>query len=495
MEASLLIGDNEVVRESRLPNLINNEFHEHKGLGARRLKLLLGKKYSGLSDKSVQNVLSKSQLAQLLHVKFTNQAPSIPVRAKFCMQRLQVDLVDFSKMSSTDGNHRYRYVLSVLDVFSRYVWLRPLQTKSSEEVTHAFRKICMVFGLPQIVQHDCGKEFHGKFKKFLAKNDVTDISSSPYHPQSQGKVERFHRCLKRQILYDMIRNRHARLNWASNLPEYESKLNQAPKSVLGWQSPFNVFYGREYHAYHNRKKSKTSIYRKVFKASQRHQKAYFKEQERKLRTPIYCVGDNVLIRLTKGSSIVRKRKLIDGRITKRNLKKYRYKVKYEGGHKWFSVKDIMANTLAMQRYREASSARQRSALLKHLLKPITHIDHISNLHDDFGLSISYDPEGDGNCQFNALAHQLRSLGHNTSYADLRQQVVRHLRSHNYLGGQNISRWQDFVLGGEPANYLSTMACDGTYGDQITLQAVADLFRLQIVILSNVNSIAQWWTHI
>ena len=84
--------------------------------------------------------------------------------------------------------HNYRYVLVVLDVFSRFIFLRPLQSKSSTEVaTHAIQIFSDV-GPPRIVQTDQGTEFNGLLEKVMYKFKIKIIHSRPYHPQSQGKV-------------------------------------------------------------------------------------------------------------------------------------------------------------------------------------------------------------------------------------------------------------------------------------------------------------------
>ena len=49
------------------------------------------------------------------------------------------DLVDMQKYART--NKGYRYILVVLDVFSRYAWARPLKNKTGYEVANAFKDI------------------------------------------------------------------------------------------------------------------------------------------------------------------------------------------------------------------------------------------------------------------------------------------------------------------------------------------------------------------
>jgi hypothetical protein len=49
------------------------------------------------------------------------------------------DLIDMVKFA--DWNQGYKYILLVIDTFSKYVWLQPLKYKTGEEVAKAFQKI------------------------------------------------------------------------------------------------------------------------------------------------------------------------------------------------------------------------------------------------------------------------------------------------------------------------------------------------------------------
>jgi len=82
--------------------------------------------------------------------------------------------------------------------------------------------------------------------------------------------------------------------------------------------------------------------------------------------------------------------------------------------------------------------------------------------------------GDGNCQFRALSVVL--FGDESRHAMIRQHVVAQLR---LLSG----RYEDFVH--EPFDdYLERMARDGSWGDNVTLQAAADAFACVVRLLTD-----------
>ena len=71
------------------------------------------------------------------------------------------------------------------------------------------------------------------------------ISCRPYHPQSQGKVERSHPVLRQKINFDMIMKKKHGVNWAKEIPTYMKRLNNDKPEELGWKSPFDIYYGRK----------------------------------------------------------------------------------------------------------------------------------------------------------------------------------------------------------------------------------------------------------
>ena len=78
------------------------------------------------------------------------------------------DLVDMQKLSR--WNKGYKYLLMILDLFSKYGWIVPLKTKTGLEVSKAFESIFKK-GKPKKLWVDKGKEYYNKnMLDLLAKN-------------------------------------------------------------------------------------------------------------------------------------------------------------------------------------------------------------------------------------------------------------------------------------------------------------------------------------
>ena len=92
---------------------------------------------------------------------FRNKAAQHPVRAREVQTQHQIDLIDMTQWEVEYKDVKYKYVLSLLDVFSRHVWLKPLQRKSSAIIAKELLSIYLEHGSPKVLQHDRGTEFGG----------------------------------------------------------------------------------------------------------------------------------------------------------------------------------------------------------------------------------------------------------------------------------------------------------------------------------------------
>lgn len=102
--------------------------------------------------------------------------------------RGQVDLIDMQ--TCLDGN--FKYILNYQDHLSKYLVLRPLQTKRAEEVAYCLIDIFCILGAPSVLQSDNGREFANRIVEELKLlwPQLSIVHGKPRHSQSQGSVER-----------------------------------------------------------------------------------------------------------------------------------------------------------------------------------------------------------------------------------------------------------------------------------------------------------------
>lgn len=101
-----------------------------------------------------------------------------------------LSLIQYSKY-----NDQYKYILTVIDVFSRYAFARKLKTKLGKEVATAINDIFyQEKRVPKLIQVDQGGEFLNKFVKDLLDRNKVNLFSV-YSDTKASLVERFNRTL------------------------------------------------------------------------------------------------------------------------------------------------------------------------------------------------------------------------------------------------------------------------------------------------------------
>ena len=92
----------------------------------------------------------------------------------------------------------FKYVLSIIDYFSKWLWSYPLQDKSSTNCLMCFKKYVYSFRFCKKLHTDNGREFKNSyFDKFCNDNNITHVFSKPYNPKSAGCIEASHKELKK----------------------------------------------------------------------------------------------------------------------------------------------------------------------------------------------------------------------------------------------------------------------------------------------------------
>ena len=84
-----------------------------------------------------------------------------------------IDILDL-KDYGPENNRGYRYVLVVIDNFSKFGWTTPLKNKNAQTIKHSFENILINSKRkPNLIETDRGKEFYNNiFKDFLNKNNI-----------------------------------------------------------------------------------------------------------------------------------------------------------------------------------------------------------------------------------------------------------------------------------------------------------------------------------
>lgn len=151
-------------------------------------------------------------------------------------QRLAIDIV--GPLPKSKGG--FKYLLTAMDFVSRYPEAIPLKRVDAETVSDALLQIFSRYGVPQEILSDNGTPFTAKYTQTLMKAlDITTIWTSPYHPQTNSMLERWHRTLK-----TILSKLDTPESWTTTLPMALFAIRDSSHQATGF-SPFQLLFAHK----------------------------------------------------------------------------------------------------------------------------------------------------------------------------------------------------------------------------------------------------------
>ena len=135
----------------------------------------------------------------------------------------------------------FRYILTMMCLFTKYPEAIPLKRVDNESILEAMFEKFSRQGLPKVILTDQGSVFTSKITRHMCKTfEIHKVRTSPYHPQSDGALERWHACLK-----GMMKRSEIDLKlWHKQLKYLPFAYRDTPHCVTGF-SPFTLMFGRD----------------------------------------------------------------------------------------------------------------------------------------------------------------------------------------------------------------------------------------------------------
>ena len=243
-----------------------NYFLDHPGQGYRRLTyMMLDANIVAVSPSTTYRVLSQAGL-----LKRWNDARTSSKGTGF-RQPLEPHQHWHVDMSYINIAGTFYYLCTVLDGYSRYIvhWeIRESMTEADVEIVLQRARETYPDGHPQVIS-DNGPAFIAReFKAFIRLCGMTHVRTSPYYPQSNGKIERWHQSLKRECLRPKT---PLTLDDARRLVgDYVHQYNtERLHSALGYITPWDTLQGRAEQIF----AARDAKLAKARDARRRHQKA------------------------------------------------------------------------------------------------------------------------------------------------------------------------------------------------------------------------------
>jgi len=158
---------------------------------ARKLKV------SGVNRAMVKQFLRGEQ-AYSLHKPARRHYKRNPIYVAGIDAQWQADLADMQTLARQ--NNGMRYLLTVIDVFSKFAWVAPVKSKDASAISLAFKEVLEEAAprRPRRLQTDKGKEFfNSSFAALMRRHSIQHFASDS--DQKAAVVERFNRTIKTRL--------------------------------------------------------------------------------------------------------------------------------------------------------------------------------------------------------------------------------------------------------------------------------------------------------
>ena len=148
--------------------------------------------WPGMDDDVKQYVLS-CEICQKKQIR-PPKVPLTPIPTMSqAFDRVNMDLIGPLPMTQ----RKNRYILTVIDYATRYPEAMPMRGKKEKNIAENLIKIFSRTGFPKEILSDQDPSFVGKImKEFYHQLNIVKISSTPYHPQTNGLIQNFNGTLK-----------------------------------------------------------------------------------------------------------------------------------------------------------------------------------------------------------------------------------------------------------------------------------------------------------
>ena len=143
------------------------------------------------------------------------------------------------------------YLSTILDDFSRYVIAWKLCTSmTSRDVTETLELALQASGCdqadvvqkPRLLSDNGSSYISSELADWITDNQMSHVRGAPYHPQTQGKIERWHQTLKNRIL---LENYFLPGDLTASIEAFVTHYNhQRYHESLSNLTPADVYFGR-----------------------------------------------------------------------------------------------------------------------------------------------------------------------------------------------------------------------------------------------------------
>jgi hypothetical protein len=210
-----------------------------------------------------------------------------------------------------------RYILLIVDSYSKWCEAFPLKTTESEVIAKIlYSEIICRYGAPEVLVTDRGQNFISSLIKEICKYfQITKVQTSSYHPQTNATCERMNSVIEQSLRAYCEPDQK---NWPELLPSIMFSYRVTPATQSTHYTPYFLLFGREcrlpidtaftpsdtlperYKTHVAKLLNQQQVFRdEALNNTREHQRRYKEVHDRKAKDPGYCLGDQVWLYCTK----------------------------------------------------------------------------------------------------------------------------------------------------------------------------------------------------
>ena len=185
--------------------------------------------YSAKIAEFLRNNVNHSVHRRISKKKF----PRRRIITQFPFQIFQADLIEYSSRDYSYLNNGYKFILVVIDCFSKMVYARPVKRKNADYMSDAFESIFSNFDqFPNSIITDRGLEFYNsKVQSVFTKYGINHYSTKTKTPWKASMAERVIRTLKSRLQKYFYKTKSKK--WVHFLPDLIKNYNSTPHRTIG----------------------------------------------------------------------------------------------------------------------------------------------------------------------------------------------------------------------------------------------------------------------
>ena len=215
----------------------------HPGEAYMRLGIKQNYWWEGI-DEDVRKYVKSCRGCQLSKARLTRTEITSAMRqASSIFSIFSMDLIDMNTISAS-----YRYILVIMDYYSSFVILTNLRNKKATSILRALWDCITLFGPPETLLTDRGKEFVNKLaQRFSEESGIQHILTYAYRPQANGKNERSHAVIQNALR--IFAETHPD-TWHKYTKSMQYSFNTRP-NIDTTIPPYEILLGRQTRPLHN----------------------------------------------------------------------------------------------------------------------------------------------------------------------------------------------------------------------------------------------------